>query len=79
VKFITPGRAGDVDRTNETSTAYKMLVMKPLGESIRRWEDISKDFRDINCEKKRWLEVALHYVQSQALVLKAFSFQVLLP
>jgi hypothetical protein len=36
VKFIKLGRAGDVDRINETSTAYKMLVMKPVGKSIRR-------------------------------------------
>jgi hypothetical protein len=55
------------------------LVRKPLGKSVRRCEDISKDFRDIGCENEWWMELALHSVQSQALVLNAFNFQVLLP
>jgi hypothetical protein len=50
---------------------------KPLEKSIRRWEGISKDFRDIGCEQERWIELALHHVQSQGLVLDVF--QVLLP
>jgi hypothetical protein len=56
--------AGHVERMDEKSDVYRILVgkcegMRPLGGSMRRWEDnIEVDLQEVGCRCVDWIELA---------------------
>ena len=56
--------AGHVERMEQSSNAYRVLVGKPegkrpLGRPRRRWEDnIKIDLREVGCDPGEWIDLA---------------------
>jgi hypothetical protein len=47
----------------ETRNAYRILVVKPLGEQRRLWDGNLVDLWEIGCKDKRWMKVAWNCVK----------------
>jgi hypothetical protein len=57
----------------------KPLRNRPLGKPRRMGGMVQVDFREMDCEDGRWMELPQYRVQWRALILAELNLRVLLP